>query len=246
MLSIPDFKFATSEKIYWAFRKQEAIGIVSYGEWGAGKSSFAIQVLKELYPGEEWKKYLVFKPEDFLNLVDGVVSRGERVPCVVWDDAGLWLYALDWNDPRVKSVVKFLNVLRTVMGGLIMTTPAIDMIVTKIPHIEGMRIAKTTRVGGANKDMRLLQAYRNTFMPWGKRYVKVDWQDPFNVMLSREDYGWYSPIRNHYAKEAIELMRSAWKLPKYKENIDTKEAQIAPIAAQIDHMQQNKSLGATV
>lgn len=233
-LVVPNFTFATSERIYWAYRRFEAVGIVSYGEWAAGKSSFAIQVLKELYPGEEWKKYLVFKPEHFLDLVDGLAERGERVPLIVWDDAGLWLYALDWNDPRVKSVVKFLNVLRTIMAGLILTTPAIDMIVTKIPHIEGMRIAKTVRAEGTNHDLRVLRAYRNTFMPWGKRYVRMDWEDPFNVMLPNEDYNWYEPIRNRYAKEAIQLMREAWKHTKSKKDIGKTQTEIEAIAAEIE------------
>ena len=157
----------------------------------------------------------------------------------MWDDAGLWLYALDWNDARVKSVVKFLNVLRTVMGGLIMTTPAVDMIVSKIPHIEGMRIAKTTRAPGfKDRDMRILQAYRNTFMPWGKRYVKVDWQDPFNVMLSEEDYAWYSPIRSRYAKEAIALMRKAWSASKTKDNIIEKETRIEALESKVGFISQ--------
>lgn len=209
-----NFKLALAEQVHFAYLKDEMIGAIIYGEWGSGKSSYSIQVLREIYgeDNEKWKKYLVFKPEEFLRLIDSLVMTKPpvKVPLVVWDDAGLWLYALDWNDAKVKSVVKFFNVARTVLGGLIMTTPAIDMIVGKIPHIEGMRIGKVTKASGHSPDIRRLSLARNTFTKWGKRYTQDYLEDRFNVMLPDEIYAYYKPLRDSYAAEAYGLMRDAW------------------------------------
>ena len=215
-IELPKFKFALSEEIYWKWRKDEALLAIIEGEFGSGKSSVCIQMLKELYPkGDDWRKYLVFKPEDFLNLVDTLIMQEppEKVPMIVWDDAGLWLYAMEWSDERVKSVVKFINVMRTVVGGLILTTPTQDMLVGKIPVIPGVRIGSVTRAtstGGHARDLRKFSVARTTKTKWGKKFVTDYIEDTFNVFLPDEIYNYYKPLRDGYAREANQLMREAW------------------------------------
>lgn len=212
-VTLPKFKFALSEEIYWKWRKDEALLGIIEGEFGSGKSSVVIQILRELYPeGEEWKKYLVFKPEEFLDLVDSLIMQDppKKVPLIVWDDAGLWLYAMEWSDERVKSVVKFINVMRTVVGGLILTTPTQDMIVGKIPAIPGVRIGAIARASGHSRDTRILTVARTIKTKWGRKFVTDYIEDKFNVMLPTNIYNYYKPLRDSYAREANDLMREAW------------------------------------
>ena len=214
----PKFRFSLLDEIYWKWRTNETLFCIIEGELGAGKSSVAIQMLIDIYGPEKWKKYLVFKPEDFLNLVNELIESGERVPLIVWDDAGLWLYAMDWSDERVKSVVKFLNVVRTVAGGIVFTTPTMDMLVGKIPLMPGMRVATVTREGmgngsarGASHDRRKFIVARTIKTRWGKKWVRDYIEDDFNVRLPEDIYGYYQPLRDKYAEEANAMMREAWK-----------------------------------
>jgi len=214
-VQLKQFKFALSDEIYWKWRKDEAELIIISGEFGKGKSSCAIQILRELYEGDEWKKYMVFKPEQFLGLVDDLMSFDppKKVPAIVWDDAGLWLYAMEFSDPRVVSVVKFLNVMRTVVGGLILTTPTDEMIVRKIPTLPGTRLATVTeghRKTGTS-DIRRFSVAKTIRTKWGKKFVKDYMEDYFNVMLPQEVYNYYKPLRDGYAREANILMRQAWR-----------------------------------
>src|SRR5881396_1759730 len=101
------FKFALSDEIYWKWRNDEALLAIIEGELGVGKSSCVVQMLMEFY-GDKWVDWLVYRPEDFLNIVDGLLSVDppRKIPLLVWDDAGMWLYSMDYQDERVKSVVK--------------------------------------------------------------------------------------------------------------------------------------------
>jgi hypothetical protein len=130
---------------------------------------------------------------------------------IAWDDAGLWLYAMEWSDPRVKSVVKFINVMRTVVGGLVLTTPTQEMIVTKIPTIPGTRLCTVTKATGHNRDARRFSVARTIKTKWGKKFVKDYIEDYFNVMLPEDIYNYYKPLRDQYAREANQLMREAWR-----------------------------------
>jgi hypothetical protein len=53
------------------------------------------------------------------------------------DDAGTFLYAMAYFDPAVISAVKFLQVARSHISGVILTTPSRGLIISKILEIEG-------------------------------------------------------------------------------------------------------------
>ncbi len=64
----------------------------------------------ELYlASDERKEDLVFSPQDFIKLVPWLISEKRKAKCILWVDAGLWTYALDWFDHWIKSATKFLN-----------------------------------------------------------------------------------------------------------------------------------------
>jgi hypothetical protein len=73
---------------------------------GKGKSAYAIFTLVELLINvfdlaerKAWelvKGFLCFHPEQFFDKLKWIRDEGlERVPVIIWDDAGLWLHALE-------------------------------------------------------------------------------------------------------------------------------------------------------
>jgi hypothetical protein len=199
--------------------------VLIYGEPRIGKSVYAIKTLKATYKtwrhpasldpylpwkGEdEWRNFIVYRPEQFVSLFALLLQFGIKVPMVVWDDAGLWLFALDWSDPRIKAVLKMLQVSGVATGALIFTTPAVSMILKKILNIEGIIVGKVVKASH-DRDSRLCKLYKNALTPWGKRYVKQKIEDKFNVMLEQRDYDWYAPVRMSYLEDALKLMSRAY------------------------------------
>ena len=236
-----NFKFALSEYIYRRYVGFQTVLGIGYGEPRVGKSSYFIQVQKDLFSYYDshippidrrllidfastqnikdpeinyWRIFVVFKPEQFIEIVRYLMRHMLRSVLLIWDDAGLWMFALDWNDPKVKSALKFLQVCGTVTGAMFMTTPSIKMILKKVFEIEGIHVTKVVRNTDAkNPHRRLSKTYRNSLAPWGKRFLKQVTEDQYSVMLPDVDYKWYKPLRDSYLAEALSMLSDAYGIP---------------------------------
>ena len=95
-----------------AFKDYDFFGALVKGPLRSGKSSYAIQVLAETYGSPEnpdwdaWKKYLVFKPEEFAEICRWAKNTRKQQLLLVWDDAGFWLSAYEWHTDLVKAISK--------------------------------------------------------------------------------------------------------------------------------------------
>ena len=215
--------------------------VIIYGTKGMGKSSYSfltgVDVLtngdykKKKYDAswawEELKDRIVFTPAEFL---EKVMNLEKRVEFIIWDDAGLWLNALRWNDPFVKRVQEYLNVARTDMAVLMMTTPTSQMVVKKIresePAFFSVAIRYDTQRGTASlkeladgtlKDYKYREArgYFQFLKPDGELSLpKHAWTDHFSALMPDDFYKWYKPLRNKYATMAKELMKYELELKK--------------------------------
>lgn len=210
-----------AQRVNYLFRYDEFQLCITYGgTLGIGKSSYDIQTLGEAYGNPEtqtfnWRKVkprIWHPPRQFCNYILKMRSR-QKVG--MWDDAGLWLFALDWRDPFVISVTKYLNVARTDWGMLILNTPHPRFIVKRIQIFPEVIYCKITKRGGGTivrKDKtlrkpRIATAYRQWELPDMKKTgVKKLWVDPFNAIMPNEIYKWYKPIRDRYARIAKILM----------------------------------------
>lgn len=234
--------FITAQQIRKAYFEDEFYPYVVYGGLGRGKSSYALQLLAAIY-GEpikengktvgyipDWeaaKKRVVFKPEEFLQLCR---ERKEKDRAVVWDDAGYWLYSLDYYKPFVKAVGKYLSVARTDWGAIIFTTPHPDWIIRKawtMPNVVLAHVIKASthqytnkqgeKVIYKNRDARVYKSWRT---PDGKkRGVRLEYIDKFNAMLPDEIFHWYQPKRDSYAREAKKLMTSEMEKEEYQKSM---------------------------
>jgi len=225
--------FVTTKKILNAFLPPEEFHlIVVYAPLGYGKSAYSIkvmvEVLMEVYnmrKKEAWEKvkqFIFFHPQQFLDKLEQIKESGlKRVPGLIWDDAGLWCYALEWWDPLLIAIGKYLNVARTRLACLICTTPTPAWIFKKLrkfPQAINIKILKrdSPRVnenGEEQEDFvkrwsRLARAYLHWTTPDMKKSgVRRIYEDEFLCYLPDSFYSWYKPLRDAYEQLALNLIR---------------------------------------
>jgi len=130
---------------------------------------------------------------------------------MIWDDVGLWLYALDWNHPFIKAFGKYLNVARIDFGSIQFTAPLPTMVMKRLRDMPQVRTIKVIKGNVDNPERRfkarIAKLYQMWISPDMKRSgVKQTHEDTFNAYLPDDFYGWYKPIRDYYAKMAKLMM----------------------------------------
>lgn len=105
----------------------------SFETMGIGKSVYALKTLVKVYGSwEEARKWIVFMPQDFLRVFDVAKRLGSPAKMILWDDAGMWIGRMRWQDRYVKAVREFLNVIRTHCYNLVFTAPSINELVSGV------------------------------------------------------------------------------------------------------------------
>lgn len=206
---------ALARHILKAWELGDFLAVVVYGVQRIGKTAYALKVLAEvmgeLYNGgkpdysiETAKRNLVFPPQQFMDRVDAITMKE---PMIIWDDAGLWLNALDWYDPWVKAVGKYMNVIGTDLAAIIFTAPLPTWVTTKVrgmPQITTVKIIKR----GNKQFSRRGTAYRNWLAPDMKKSgVRKLFYEDYSCRIPDHLYLWYNPLRERYATIAKALMR---------------------------------------
>lgn len=205
--------FITTDIINRAYYQDEFKLFVVYGPLGIGKSAFSLKVAHEVYGDwDKVKEFIVFQPKDFVEKCLSLTERGKREKVLIWDDAGLWLFAMQHNDPFVQSVIKYMNVARTNWAAIILTTPTPSWVIYKLrnfPQNIRIKIIKYSSDQGRTQKLRLAKAYRSWIAPDFKHSgVHSLYRDKFDAFLPRDFYWhWYKPLRDTYAKQAGKLMQ---------------------------------------
>ena len=199
-------KFALSELIDAAYYGGRMVPVVVYGAFGTGKSSYAIQVMKDFYPGDKWRDYMVFTPQEIVDLVGRLIREDRHIPVMTIDDAGVALYRMDFFQAGVINAIKWIQVARPYVGSIIFTVPSREMLVKQVFSLEGLLVGKPVRVSGSAKTQRRIDLYRNSIAPYNKRFIKQIAEDKFDVMLPDEDFEYYSKVRKGYVKETQRKM----------------------------------------
>lgn len=194
--------FITTELINQAHYSNECRNFIVYGPLGYGKTSFTLQVLMELYntqDPDELSKYFFFDPKEFLSKVTKFKKQEKSVG---WDDAGAWLYYMDFQSNLLKSVSKLMQLIRTRTASVIFTTPTPTLILGKLRNFPQTITLKVRKVGGRNPNVRRVTAYQSWMMPdLSKLRVKKLYVDDFNKMLPHDVYKWYSNERRGYIEQ---------------------------------------------
>ena len=214
--------FVTSDLIRKAYKKNECRVFLIYGPLGIGKSTFASKVLAELYAvkgAPNWeavKTRIVFTPKQFVEKCEYMIENDIRDLSLIWDDAGLALLALEFQNPWIRAVIKYLNVMRTNLASLILTTPLPTWIIKKIrgfPQCVTVKIIRARSDEAHPKRYRIAKAYRFWISPDMKKSgVTRIYEDFFTALMPNKFYyEFYKPLRESYAKKAVRDMRAQLK-----------------------------------
>jgi len=209
-----------SQLILSAYYNDELILVVIHGKQGYGKSTYSSVVMAQVlgyikgkdndpetqvfnYDWKGAKKFFVFKPRDFL-----LKSRDQqsKSPTCCVDDAGLWLNAMDYHNPLVKAVGKFLEVARTKWGAIIFTCSDLQQVFSKLrnmPHVYTIRISKSAS-GKQKPDRRIATIYEG----WRSEDLKKSGRktkaiDVFYAEMPKVFYDWYKPHRDNLADQGL-------------------------------------------
>lgn len=226
-----EHKFAITNKVLDAFYPPEEFYIfIIYAPLGFGKSAYSIkagvQILMRVYhlsEAEAWEKikqFVVFHPSQFFQKILEIQKAGYyRIPFLIWEDMGLWLYAMDWNNPFMEGFIKYLNVARTHLGALVGSTPSPEWVLRKLrrfPSAYTVRVQKTdghsNRTGGKTAWKR----YAFGFKFWLHADLKHSgvrklWRDEFDCRMPEEFFKWYKPLRDSYEDLALQLLQEKWE-----------------------------------
>jgi len=219
---------ALARKICRNYMNDDFNLVIIMGPPRIGKSAYAIKVMGqvvkylkgqdifEITEGEKVRapicqKYLGWDPHEN---VDRWLDIFKRIPVFTWDDAGYWLFSLNWTDPLLIAVQQYMNVVGTDMNTLILTTPDPSWILSKIANMPGtLKVQITKTRGGEDCDSVRFARRAIAYKPWkypdgkggGVNKVMVD---DFSCKLPDPFYSeWYKPTREAYAYEAKMAMK---------------------------------------
>ena len=223
--------FALTRKVLCAYYPPEEFYIViTYAPLGYGKSTYNIKVgaeiLKRVYhltDAQAWEKikeFIVFHPTQFFSKIKEIETAGfGRVPFLNWEDMGLWLYAMDWNNPFMEAFIKYLNVARTHLACLMGSTPSPEWVLKKLrrfPSAYTVKISKCNNEQSMSNKMawkREAVGYKFWLHPDLKHSgVKKIFVDTFDCRMPNDFFKWYKPLRDAYEDLALRLLNEKWAL----------------------------------
>ncbi len=205
-------KFVLSGEIDRAMKYDGFVGAIIYGAQRLGKSSYAAQVLYDIYG--DWTKVnecMLFELADVVNLL-AVASRERRkIPAICWDDCGVHGNKLVYFQNRllVQYLGDLMDVVGLNLGGLLMTTPSPLNLLRSLRGYEFYRV-KVYRRDKYNG--RIAVGYQSVLLPSGSRSIRRIYKDNYNVKLPDEFYYPYLDKRQSYLDTAIARLRSLAEL----------------------------------
>ena len=157
-----------------------------------------------------------------------------------WDDAGIWLHNLDFQDKFVKAAGKYMQVVRNKWACIIFTAISTDDISSKIRGLRNSIIVEITKEGKDRNHPYRRKAY--AYIPrkgWrNKTWKDEQWSEYFDshvpgeyvvdrrghVVSQSGFYGWYKPLRDKYADLALEMMdKSAKERKDFDSRLDIED-----------------------
>jgi hypothetical protein len=176
------------------------------GAAGVGKTTYADKIIAELYGSWSipmFKKHTGFHPRTVLEQWH---RKRQRDRCFHWDDAGAWLHSLDYNDPFVKRVGKYLQTARTSWGVIEFTCIDADDLAKKIRAYGSAIKVKITKHSDKEHPYRRIATAKHMEKDWyGQIYWVDDWEEEFTCRMPDSFYRWYTPQRKKYAKMTLDL-----------------------------------------
>lgn len=217
-----------------AYRFDDFILVIIYGPLRMGKSAYAMKVLGQVYEyyfnrplsPDLITQYMGFHPAD---VIDQWMDIDKRIPMYIWDDAGYWLYSMDWNNPLLKALQKYFNVIGTDMNCLVLTTPDPTWILSKLVNMPGTLRGQVFKRDGSDVSDAPSKLYARTcrgYKPYRapdlkKTGVNVKWVDDYSCRIPDDIWNFYQPMRRNYATMAKQAVRKVLLKEREKGLVDS-------------------------
>ncbi len=193
--------FWLTERILKAYRTNGFISVEIFGPQGVGKTTYSIKVAREVFkqlgykdPWETALDHLYFDIKDSLELLVEAYVRNQRVPIIIFDDAGIWLEKYSWQKEELRYFARLYKLIRTLCTAVVFTTPSEADIMKNIREKAWYKV-KITRNG---KRYGIQQANANIYVytirvvnKQFKEVVEEKAEDHFNVHLPDKIYQRY-------------------------------------------------------
>jgi DNA polymerase III delta prime subunit len=129
---------------HW-YKYNEMRIVIVEGYTGVGKSLFSLLVASKIYNTNCWAKLKPFYVYDRNEFIDIVKNKRVRSPLLVWDDAGNWLHAQDYQKKEVIDVCKYFQVARPDWACIMLTTVDAEDIVSRIRNMKERILVQVIR-----------------------------------------------------------------------------------------------------
>ncbi len=208
--------FILTRIIKSALRRYDFVSAFIIGPQGAGKTTYALLILHEVYG--DWDKVLqhtYFDPREALPKFKDVLSSGERIPAILFDDAGLHLSKYLISSSRegfhlVRLINGLVNLMRTLVAGVIYTSP--DMDILKELRKKAWIIGEPTAPHGVKDPSRIVKLYRKRIAPSGKVYIHKLGYDAYDLRdLPTDVRREYEEKRRAAMEPLIEELENLWR-----------------------------------
>lgn len=143
--------------------------------------------------------------------------RTRKLPALIWDDGGIWLFNQDYNKTQVKEIMKLFQILFTKVQVMIITTPTPANVVKGLRAmpssvwIEVRREEQDPEFMGIEPDS--IRYKRNSrvytpFMSADLKNLKVwkNFEEVFDVRFPDSAFNHYSPIRAEYTEKQEDMI----------------------------------------
>jgi hypothetical protein len=189
---------------------------------------------------EAAKPMILYKPEDVVSYLMTLLIKKEKVPMVIWDDAGSWLHSMSFSDAFVVSFMQFLPLARSVTGLVVLSTPVEEWVLKKLATAGGIIHAPVIKQASNDDHVwrpRICKAYRKARSPMSTRYYpQYQWEDHFTAIMPDNFYSWYKPKRDFYCQIAVGQM---WMSLKKKREAGLNVTMDENILAEIEASMSN-------
>jgi len=195
---------------------------------------------KWLCDWETPKEFLFYPPVEVVDKCLYMLDHDIVDVAFHWDDAGSWLYSMEYHDPFIIAFMEYLGLARSNWkGGIILSTPFKEWVLKKLRTTEGVLQVKITKPAGTDSRYiwkpRVATCYKKNRYPGATRsYWPRQFIDNFVAIMPDSFYDWYNPRRKKYGKMAATKMRLAidkrkargWDVSEAEEVVEEREKHI--------------------